>query len=62
MHSSPEWALALAQGIALRINLGSTKAMKGRKQLIKSLCRSDIYISWKPGNYARIKKSLQVCR
>jgi hypothetical protein len=37
---SPERALALAQGIALRIKLrDQTKALKGRKQLIKSLSR-----------------------
>jgi hypothetical protein len=35
---SPERALALAQGIALCIKLvDPTKALKGRKQLIKSL-------------------------
>jgi hypothetical protein len=34
----PERALALAQGIALRIRLrDQTKALKGRKQLIKLL-------------------------
>jgi hypothetical protein len=34
----PERALALAQGIALRIRLrDKTNALKGRKQLIKSL-------------------------